>query len=51
VKRPDFGTAGKNLAIYVNAFVTSIPEDTIRHYDGKIIFVRFPYVILGFTQL
>jgi len=34
VKRPDFGTAGKPIPIYVNSFETTIPESFIYHYDG-----------------
>ncbi|KAF9464484.1 argonaute-like protein [Collybia nuda] len=34
VRRPDFGTNGKPLPIYVNSFVTTIPESIIHHYDG-----------------
>ncbi|KAF8061822.1 argonaute-like protein [Lyophyllum atratum] len=33
VKRPDYGTAGRPIAIQTNSFVTSIPEVIIRHYD------------------
>lgn len=35
VKRPDFGTGGRPLDIYVNSFVTTIPEGVIHHYDGQ----------------
>lgn len=35
VKRPSFGTLGRDLAIYVNSFQTTIPESVIHHYDGK----------------
>lgn len=34
VQRPDFGTGGKPLPIYVNSFVTTIPEGIIHHYDS-----------------
>jgi len=34
VKRPDFGTGGKACPIYVNSFVTTIPDGIIHHYDG-----------------
>lgn len=34
VRRPDFGTGGKSLPIFVNSFVTTIPEGIIHHYDG-----------------
>ncbi|KAG6899902.1 hypothetical protein C0993_005481, partial [Termitomyces sp. T159_Od127] len=33
VRRPGYGTAGRQLAIVTNSFVTSIPDETIRHYD------------------
>ncbi|TFK43467.1 argonaute-like protein [Crucibulum laeve] len=33
VKRPDFGTVGRVVPIYVNSFVTTIPEGVIHHYD------------------
>ncbi|KAF9460917.1 argonaute-like protein [Collybia nuda] len=36
VKRPDFGTAGRPIAVHVNAFVTSIPDKVIYHYDAVI---------------
>lgn len=36
VKRPNFGTAGRDLPIYANSFVTTIPEGVIHHYDGKL---------------
>jgi len=36
VKRPDYGTAGRPLAIVTNSFVISTPEATIRHYDIAI---------------
>ena len=35
VKRPNFGTIGRDLAIYVNSFQTTIPDNVIHHYDGK----------------
>ena len=35
VKRPNFGTGGRELPIFVNSFVTTIPEGVIHHYDGK----------------
>lgn len=34
VKRPDFGTGGKAFPIYVNSFVTTVPDNIIHHYDG-----------------
>lgn len=36
VKRPDFGSSGTSVEVHVNAFVTSIPEEIIRHYDVAI---------------
>jgi eukaryotic translation initiation factor 2C len=36
VKRPGFGTGGRPLDIYVNSFVTTIPEGVIHHYDVVI---------------
>ena len=36
VKRPNFGTGGRELPIYVNSFRTTIPEGVIHHYDGKL---------------
>ena len=35
VKRPNFGTLGRDLTVYVNSFKTTIPESVIHHYDGK----------------
>jgi len=35
VMRPNFGTGGRELPIYVNSFQTTIPEAVIHHYDGK----------------
>ena len=35
VKRPNFGTGGTPLPIFINAFETSIPEGKIHHYDGS----------------
>lgn len=35
VKRPNFGSGGRDLAIHVNSFRTKIPESVIHHYDGK----------------
>jgi len=35
VKRPDFGTLGRPLDVYVNSYVTTIPDKIIIHYDGK----------------
>ena len=35
VKRPNFGTGGRELPVFVNSFVTTIPEGVIHHYDGK----------------
>ena len=36
VKRPNFGTGGRELPIYVNSFRTTISEGVIHHYDGKL---------------
>lgn len=36
VKRPDYGTSGRTVPIFVNSFVTTIPEGIIHHYDGAI---------------
>lgn len=36
VKRPSFGTGGRDLSIYVNSFQTTIPESVIHHYDVVI---------------
>ncbi|KAF8812506.1 argonaute-like protein [Phlegmacium glaucopus] len=36
VKRPNFGTGGRELPIFVNSFVTTIPEGIIHHYDVVI---------------
>ena len=36
VKRPNFGTGGRELPIFANSFVTTIPEGVIHHYDGKL---------------
>jgi hypothetical protein len=36
VKRPNFGTGGREFPIFVNSFVTTIPEGVIHHYDGKL---------------
>ncbi|KAF5387029.1 hypothetical protein D9615_002113 [Tricholomella constricta] len=36
VKRPDYGKAGRALAVYTNSYVTSIPDHIIRHYDIAI---------------
>ncbi|KAF8165280.1 argonaute-like protein [Crassisporium funariophilum] len=33
VKRPNFGTGGRELPIFVNSYVTTIPEGVIHHYD------------------
>jgi eukaryotic translation initiation factor 2C len=38
VKRPDFGTGGKVCPIYVNSFVTTVPDGIIHHYDGTVLF-------------
>ncbi|PPQ98553.1 hypothetical protein CVT24_004044 [Panaeolus cyanescens] len=35
VKRPSFGTGGREIPIYVNSFTTTIPDAVIHHYDGK----------------
>jgi eukaryotic translation initiation factor 2C len=34
VKRPNFGSSGRELPVYVNSFVTTVPEGNIHHYDG-----------------
>ena len=34
VRRPDFGSSGKPLGVYVNSFETKIPDIIIYHYDG-----------------
>ncbi|KAJ7507898.1 argonaute-like protein [Mycena galericulata] len=36
VKRPDFGSGGQPLPIYVNSFVTTVPSSIIHHYDVVI---------------
>lgn len=36
VKRPSYGTSGRIMPIFVNSFVTTIPEDIIHHYDGNV---------------
>lgn len=36
VKRPNFGTGGREIPISVNSFVTTIPEGVIHHYDGAL---------------
>ncbi|KAF9009003.1 argonaute-like protein [Cyathus striatus] len=33
VKRPNFGSTGTPVPIFVNSFVTTIPEGIIHHYD------------------
>ncbi|KAF4619813.1 hypothetical protein D9613_005017 [Agrocybe pediades] len=33
VKRPSYGTGGRELNIFVNSFTTTIPEGVIHHYD------------------
>lgn len=38
VKRPNFGTGGKTCPIYVNSFVTTVPDGIIHHYDGMALF-------------
>lgn len=35
VRRPDFGSSGRSLPIFVNSFVTTIPDGLIYHYDGE----------------
>ena len=37
VKRPNFGTGGREIPISVNSFVTTIPEAVIHHYDGRLL--------------
>jgi hypothetical protein len=49
VKRPNFGTVGRDLAVYVNSFKTTIPESVIHHYDGKE--PRFPASCYGTLML
>ncbi|KAF7342176.1 Protein argonaute-2 [Mycena venus] len=34
VRRPDYGSAGRAIAINVNSFTAEIPDGTIYHYDG-----------------
>ncbi|KAG5642852.1 hypothetical protein DXG03_002029 [Asterophora parasitica] len=34
VKRPDYGTAGRPIALHANSFVATIPGTVIRHYDA-----------------
>jgi eukaryotic translation initiation factor 2C len=41
VKRPDFGTGGKACPIYVNSFVTTVPDGIIHHYDGTAFFLFY----------
>ncbi|RDB19427.1 Protein argonaute-2 [Hypsizygus marmoreus] len=36
VRRPNYGTAGRPLAVFTNNFPTSIPNEIIRHYDAII---------------
>lgn len=36
VKRPDFGSGGQPVPIYVNSFVTTIPSSILHHYDVVI---------------
>ncbi|KAJ7228592.1 argonaute-like protein, partial [Mycena pura] len=36
VKRPDFGSFGQPVPIFVNSFVTTIPSSIIHHYDVVI---------------
>ena len=51
VKRPNFGTGGRELPIYANSFVTTIPEGVIHHYDGKLeIMVKFCALIFFFCS-
>jgi eukaryotic translation initiation factor 2C len=51
VKRPNFGTGGRELPIFVNSFVTTIPEGVIHHYDGKLeIVVEICALIIFFLQ-
>jgi eukaryotic translation initiation factor 2C len=44
VKRPDFGTGGKAYHIFVNSFVTTVPDDIIHHYDGTILYFFSPFI-------
>ena len=51
VKRPNFGTGGRELPIFVNSFVTTIPEGVIHHYDGRLkIMVEICALIDSFLQ-
>jgi eukaryotic translation initiation factor 2C len=51
VKRPNFGTGGRELPIFANSFVTTIPEGVIHHYDGKLeIMVEICALIFFFLQ-
>lgn len=43
VKRPNFGTIGRELAIYVNSFQTTIPDNVIHHYDGKEFYLLYTF--------
>ncbi|TFK35934.1 argonaute-like protein [Crucibulum laeve] len=36
VRRPGYGTAGRHITVHTNAFVTSIPDSNIYHYDIDI---------------
>lgn len=40
VKRPNFGTGGRELPIFVNSFTTTIPEGVIHHYDSQFCLTR-----------
>lgn len=37
MKRKGYGTSGKQLDVYTNSFVITIPEDMIYHYDGEYV--------------
>lgn len=35
VRRPDYGTSGRPMQVFVNSFVANIPDGIIYHYDGE----------------
>ena len=35
VRRPNFGTSGRPITVYANAFETPLPTSIIHHYDGE----------------
>jgi len=52
VKRQKPGTNGRAMSVFVNAFVTSIPESKIYHYDGLSFSLLFLSPLIPiFTQL